>query len=108
VRRATHRTLPTLPLRPRQELLKRHDEKEKSERTQRDKVSWSNPREREVLTIMVEGRSNKEIGRRLDLAEKTIKHHVTNILQKLKARNRGEAVLMVSRQPARDPAILVN
>jgi two-component system, NarL family, nitrate/nitrite response regulator NarL len=89
-------------------LLKRHDEKEKSERTQRDQVSGLTPREREVLTIMVEGRSNKEIGRRLDLAEKTIKHHVTNILQKLKARNRVEAVLMVSRQPARDPAILVN
>jgi two-component system, NarL family, nitrate/nitrite response regulator NarL len=89
-------------------LLKRHDEKEKSERAQRDQVSGLTPREREVLTIMVEGRSNKEIGRRLDLAEKTIKHHVTNILQKLKARNRVEAVLMVSRQPAKGPAILVN
>jgi two-component system, NarL family, nitrate/nitrite response regulator NarL len=89
-------------------LLKRQDEKEKSERTQRDQVSGLTPREREVLTIMVEGRSNKEIGRRLDLAEKTIKHHVTNILQKLKARNRVEAVLMVSRQPAKGPAILVN
>ena len=52
---------------------------------------------------MVEGRSNKEIGRRLDLAEKTVKHHVTNILQKLKARNRVEAVLMVSRKSAQDP-----
>ena len=57
---------------------------------------------------MVEGRSNKEIGRRLDLAEKTIKHHVTNILQKLKARTGVEAVLIVSRQPPKDPAFLVN
>ena len=39
---------------------------------------------------MVEGRSNKEIGRRLDLAEKTVKHHVTNILQKTEgAQSRG-------------------
>ena len=89
-------------------LLKRHDENEKSERTQRDQVSGLTPREREVLTIMVEGRSNKEIGRRLDLAEKTIKHHVTNILQKLKARNRVEAVLIMSRQSAKDAAVLVN
>ena len=83
-------------------LLRRHDERQKSDRTQGDQVSVLTPREREVLTIMVEGRSNKEIGRRLDLAEKTVKHHVTNILQKMKARNRVEAVLMVSRKSGQD------
>ena len=71
-------------------LLRRHDERQKSDRTQGDQVSGLTPREREVLTIMVEGRSNKEIGRRLDLAEKTVKHHVTNILQKTEgAQSRG-------------------
>jgi DNA-binding NarL/FixJ family response regulator len=89
-------------------LLRRHDERHRSDQTQGDQVSGLTPREREVLTIMVEGRSNKEIGRRLDLAEKTVKHHVTNILQKLKARNRVEAVLMVSRKPAQDRAIRLN
>lgn len=57
-------------------------------------------RESEVLSIMVEGRSNKEIGNKLDLSEKTIKHHVTRILQKLSVRNRVEAVLKVSKREA--------
>jgi DNA-binding NarL/FixJ family response regulator len=54
------------------------------------------PRERQVLSILVKGRSNKEIGNSLDLSEKTIKHHLTNILQKLRVRNRVEAALMMS------------
>jgi two-component system, NarL family, nitrate/nitrite response regulator NarL len=89
-------------------LLRTHEAKQKSERTQRDQVAGLTPRERDVLTVLVEGRSNKEIGRRLDLSEKTVKHHVTSILQKLKARNRVEAVLMVARQPAKVPATLVS
>jgi two-component system nitrate/nitrite response regulator NarL len=54
------------------------------------------PRERQILSILVQGRSNKEIGNTLDLSEKTIKHHLTNILQKLRVRNRVEAALMAS------------
>jgi DNA-binding NarL/FixJ family response regulator len=54
------------------------------------------PRERQILSILVQGRSNKEIGNSLDLSEKTIKHHLTNILQKLRVRNRVEAALMMS------------
>jgi two-component system, NarL family, nitrate/nitrite response regulator NarL len=67
-----------------------------SESSRRDPVAVLTPRERDVLTILAEGRSNKEIGNRLDLSEKTIKHHVANILQKLRARNRVEVVLKVS------------
>ncbi|MBJ6125027.1 LuxR C-terminal-related transcriptional regulator [Microvirga splendida] len=55
------------------------------------------PRERQILSILVQGRSNKEIGNTLDLSEKTIKHHLTNILQKLRVRNRVEAALMMSK-----------
>ncbi|MEE1656237.1 response regulator transcription factor [Microvirga sp. CF3062] len=54
------------------------------------------PRERQIISILVKGRSNKEIGNTLDLSEKTIKHHLTNILQKLRVRNRVEAALMMS------------
>jgi DNA-binding NarL/FixJ family response regulator len=54
------------------------------------------PREKQILSILVQGRSNKEIGNKLDLSEKTIKHHLTNILQKLRVRNRVEAALMAS------------
>jgi len=89
-------------------LLKRHDDSHPSDRTHGGQVPGLTPREREVLTIMVEGRSNKEIGRRLDLAEKTVKHHVTNILQKMKARNRVEAVLMAARKPSPNRSNLPN
>jgi two-component system, NarL family, nitrate/nitrite response regulator NarL len=54
------------------------------------------PREQQVLSILAQGRSNKEIGNKLDLSEKTIKHHLTNILQKLRVRNRVEAALLAS------------
>ena len=54
------------------------------------------PREQQILAILVQGRSNKEIGNSLYLSEKTIKHHLTNILQKLRVRNRVEAALKFS------------
>ncbi|EIM24804.1 LuxR C-terminal-related transcriptional regulator [Microvirga lotononidis] len=54
------------------------------------------PREQQILAILVQGRSNKEIGNKLELSEKTIKHHLTNILQKLRVRNRVEAALLAS------------
>ena len=54
-------------------------------------------REREVLELVAEGLSNQEIGERLGLAEKTIKHHMTNILGKLHVRSRVEAALLVAR-----------
>jgi two-component system, NarL family, nitrate/nitrite response regulator NarL len=53
-------------------------------------------REEEILSILVKGCSNKEIGSRLALSEKTIKHHVTSILQKLQVRNRVEAALLAA------------
>lgn len=51
------------------------------------------PREVEILRLVATGRSNKEIARDLELQEKTIKHYMTNILQKLQVRNRVEAAL---------------
>ncbi|QPQ55083.1 response regulator transcription factor [Allosphingosinicella flava] len=50
-------------------------------------------REREVLRLMMGGYSNREIAEALDLAEGTIKNHVSNILIKLDARDRTRAVL---------------
>jgi DNA-binding NarL/FixJ family response regulator len=55
-------------------------------------------REREVLQLVAEGLSNQEVAYRLGLAEKTIKHHMTNILGKLQVRSRVEAALLVARE----------
>ncbi|WP_017993680.1 response regulator [Rhizobium leguminosarum] len=51
------------------------------------------PREREVMDLVAQGLSNKHIGLRLSLQEKTVKHHMTQILSKLGASNRTEAAL---------------
>ena len=50
-------------------------------------------RQREVLALMMQGMSNKTICRRLDVAEPTVKNHVTAILRALGANNRTEAVV---------------
>jgi DNA-binding NarL/FixJ family response regulator len=50
-------------------------------------------RQCEVLILMMQGKSNKAIGRALNLAEPTVKNHVTAILRALKASNRTEAVI---------------
>jgi DNA-binding NarL/FixJ family response regulator len=52
-------------------------------------------RQVDVLALMMHGKSNKAICRILDLAEPTVKNHVTAILKALKASNRTEAVIMV-------------
>jgi two-component system nitrate/nitrite response regulator NarL len=59
-----------------------------------DPLSALTAREEQVLKLLSRGLSNKEIGRELDLQEKTVKHYMTNILQKLQVRNRVEAALM--------------
>jgi two-component system nitrate/nitrite response regulator NarL len=54
--------------------------------------------EKRTLRLVARGLSNREVGERLDVREKTIKYHVTNILRKLKARNRVEAVLIAKQE----------
>lgn len=55
-------------------------------------------RESEVLEQLAQGRTNREIGQRLHLAEKTVKHHVTQVLTKLHVRSRTEAALLAQRR----------
>jgi DNA-binding NarL/FixJ family response regulator len=52
-------------------------------------------RQVDVLALMMQGKSNKAICRTLDLAEPTVKNHVTAILRALKVTNRTEAVIAV-------------
>ncbi len=51
-------------------------------------------REEEVLHLLVEGLSNKEIGARLHLTEGTVKNYVSNIIAKLQANDRTHAVVL--------------
>jgi DNA-binding NarL/FixJ family response regulator len=51
------------------------------------------PREREILHLLGNAASNKEIADRLNLAEGTVKNHVTNILTKLDVRDRTHAAV---------------
>ncbi len=68
-----------------------------SERSQASGLEELTSREREILELVASGLSNKEVGRQLFVTEKTIKHHMTNILQKLQVRNRVEAALLAYR-----------
>lgn len=54
-------------------------------------------RESEILRLIGAGLTNREIGAKIFLSEKTIKHHVTNILHKLQVRSRVEAALFAAR-----------
>jgi DNA-binding NarL/FixJ family response regulator len=58
-------------------------------------------RQAQVLALLVQGKSNKLICRALDLAEGTVKIHVTAILRALNVSNRTEAVVAVSRMGLR-------
>ena len=55
-------------------------------------------REREVLALLADGRSNREIGRALGVTEKTIKTHVSSVLAKLGVADRTQAAVLAVRQ----------
>ena len=59
-----------------------------------DSFSELTPRETTILDLLSQGLTNKEIGERTFLAEKTVKHYMTSILQKLHVRSRTEAALI--------------
>ncbi len=54
-------------------------------------------RERDVLALLVEARTNRQIGARLYISEKTVSVHVSNILAKLGVRSRAEAAALARR-----------
>jgi two-component system, NarL family, nitrate/nitrite response regulator NarL len=58
-------------------------------------------REEDILNFVAQGLSNKEVGARLDIQEKTVKHYMTSILQKLHVRNRVEAAMLARKHPVR-------
>lgn len=59
-----------------------------------DKLDDLTAREKQVLKFVAQGMKNREIAQQLDLTEKTVKYYISLILQKLRVRNRVEAVLV--------------
>lgn len=55
------------------------------------------PREREILELIAEGKTNRQIGAELYLAEKTVKNYVSNLLAKLGMGRRSEAAAYAAR-----------
>jgi len=62
--------------------------------TSLDSFSELTAREIKILKLLSQGLTNREIGERMYLAEKTVKHYMTSILQKLHVRSRTEAALI--------------
>jgi len=65
-----------------------------------DSLAELTARETDVLKLLAQGLTNREIGEQMHLAEKTIKHHMTSILQKLHVRSRTEAALIAMQHRA--------
>lgn len=76
----------------------------RQQRSAKDNFDDLTEREQQILELIAVGTSNKEIGQKLFLTEKTIKHYVTNILQKLHVRNRVQAALLAQEKTRPRPA----
>ncbi len=63
---------------------------------QKDPINDLTKREEDILRGVAKGLSNKEVGESLSLQEKTVKHYMTLIMEKLHVRNRVEAALIAA------------
>src|SRR5262245_61185000 len=63
---------------------------------EKDKPCQLTAREQEILACVARALTNKEVARELKISEKTVKHYMTVIMQKLQVRNRVEAVQKVT------------
>ncbi len=62
-----------------------------------EKLARLSPTEERILSLVADGRTNKEIGGELRLAEKTVKNYVSSILSKLEVARRAEAAAYLAR-----------
>lgn len=58
-----------------------------------DKINELTNREKEILRLVAEGLLNKEIGLRLNISERTVKNHVSNIFKKIQVSDRTQAAV---------------
>ncbi len=66
-----------------------------------DRLTHLTPREREIVRWIVNGDSNKEVGNRLNIAERTVKSHLTVIFRKFGVSGRLQLALFILRKIAR-------
>jgi two-component system, NarL family, response regulator DevR len=62
-----------------------------------EKLQRLSPQEERILSLVADGRTNREIGEQLHLAEKTVKNYVSSILSKLEVARRAEAAAYLAR-----------
>jgi two-component system response regulator DevR len=62
-----------------------------------ERLARLTPQEERILTLISEGKTNREVGEDLNLAEKTIKNYVSSILSKLEVARRAEAAAYLAR-----------
>ena len=68
----------------------------RSRRADTPRLAQLSDRERQVLGLLSEGLTNREIGTRLFISEKTVRNHVSGVLRKLNLRHRTEAALFAA------------
>lgn len=69
----------------------------RSPKREDDPLAALTPREKDILELITDGRTNRQIGESLYLAEKTVKNHITNLLTKLGMERRTEAAAYAAR-----------
>jgi len=60
------------------------------------------PRQKNIIELLVQGKSNKEIGLALDIAERTVEDHLNHIYEKLGVISRAEAIIKLLPMASKD------
>ncbi|MET8978005.1 response regulator transcription factor [Streptomyces sp. NPDC004539] len=68
-----------------------------------DELAGLSPRERDILALIGEGLTNREIGKKLYLSEKTVKNHISRLLAKLGVQRRVQAAVLATHLETPEP-----
>jgi len=79
--------------------------RERARRQALDEAIKLNVREKQIIGHLMQGRTNREIAAQLQISEKTVKHYMTGLMLKLKARNRVEVVIASRLNQDRETAL---
>ncbi len=57
------------------------------------KTNLLTPREKEIFNLLIVGKSTKDVAVQLKISEKTVRNHISNVMQKLEVKTRYHAVI---------------